>query len=60
MDGVFMNWLLAPFAILLGAVLTAQIATNAQLGKALENPYIPATVNMAFGLIVTVILTWAL
>ncbi|WP_291577632.1 DMT family transporter [Bradyrhizobium sp.] len=55
-----MNWLLAPFAILLGAVLTAQIATNAQLGKALENPYIPATVNMAFGLIVTVILTWAL
>jgi bacterial/archaeal transporter family-2 protein len=55
-----MNWLLAPFAILLGAVLTAQVATNAQLGKALGNPYIPATVNMAVGLIVTVILTWAL
>jgi transporter family-2 protein len=55
-----MGWLLAPFAVLLGAVLTAQVATNAQLGKALGNPYIPATVNMAFGLIVTVILTWAL
>jgi transporter family-2 protein len=55
-----MSWLLVPFAILLGAVLTSQVATNAQLGKALDNPYIPATVNMAFGLIVTVILTWAL
>jgi transporter family-2 protein len=55
-----MSWLLAPLAILLGTVLTTQVATNAQLGKALGNPYIPATVNMAFGLIVTVILTWAL
>jgi transporter family-2 protein len=55
-----MSWLLAPFAVLLGAVLTTQVATNAQLGKALGNPYIPATANMAFGLIVTVILTWAL
>jgi transporter family-2 protein len=55
-----MSWLLAPLAVLLGAVLTAQVATNAQLGKATDNPYIPATVNMAFGLIVTVILTWAL
>jgi transporter family-2 protein len=55
-----MSWLLAPIAVLLGAVLTAQVATNAQLGKATDNPYIPATVNMAFGLIVTVILTWAL
>jgi transporter family-2 protein len=55
-----MNWLLLPLAVLLGAVLTTQVATNAQLGKALGNPYIPATVNMAFGLIVTVILTWAL
>ena len=55
-----MSWLLAPLAVLLGAVLTSQVATNAQLGKALGNPYIPATVNMAFGLIVTVILTWAL
>ena len=55
-----MSWLLAPLAVLLGAVLTAQVATNAQLGKVLGNPYIPATGNMAFGLIVTVILTWAL
>jgi transporter family-2 protein len=55
-----MNWLLAPLAVLLGAILTTQVATNAQLGKALGNPYIPATVNMAFGLIVTVILTWVL
>jgi transporter family-2 protein len=46
--------------VLLGAVLTSQVATNAQFGKALDNPYIPATVNMAFGLIVTVFLTWAL
>ncbi len=59
-NGVIMSWLLAPLAVLLGAVLTSQVATNAQLGKALDNPYIPATVNMAFGLIVTVILTWAL
>jgi uncharacterized membrane protein YdcZ (DUF606 family) len=42
-----MSWLLAPLAILLGAVLTTQVATNTQLGKALGNPYIPATVNMA-------------
>jgi transporter family-2 protein len=55
-----MSWLLAPLAILLGAVLTTQVATNTQLGKALANPYIPATVNMASGLIVTMILTWAL
>ena len=48
-----MSWLLAPFAVCLGVVLTSQIATNAQLGKALGNPYIPATVNMVFGLIVT-------
>jgi transporter family-2 protein len=55
-----MNWLLAPLAVLLGAILTAQVATNTQLGKALGNLYIPATVNMAFGLAVTAVLTWAL
>jgi bacterial/archaeal transporter family-2 protein len=59
-DGVIMSWLLAPLAVLLGAVLTTQVATNTQLGKAIENPYVPATANMAFGLIITVILTWAL
>ena len=37
-----MAWLFAPFAILLGVVLTTQVATNAQLGKALGNLYIPA------------------
>ncbi len=41
-----MSWLLVPLAILLGAVLTTQVATNTQLGKALGNSYIPATVNM--------------
>ena len=55
-----MSWLLAPLAILLGAVLTTQVATNTQLGKALGNLYIPATVNMASGLVVTVLLTWCL
>jgi bacterial/archaeal transporter family-2 protein len=60
MNGVIMSWLLAPLAVLLGAVLTTQVATNTQLGKALGNPYIPATVNMAVGLIVTAVLTWTL
>jgi bacterial/archaeal transporter family-2 protein len=55
-----MSWLFAPFAVLLGVVLTMQVATNTQLGKALHNPYIPATVNMVIGLFATVILTWSL
>jgi transporter family-2 protein len=55
-----MSWLLAPFAALLGVVLTIQVATNAQLGKALGNDYIPAAVNMVIGLIATVALTWSL
>jgi bacterial/archaeal transporter family-2 protein len=55
-----MSWLLAPLAILLGAVLTTHVATNTQLGKALGNPYIPATVNMASGLVMTLLLTWCL
>lgn len=55
-----MNWLFAPFAALLGVVLTTQVATNAQLGKALGNEYIPAAVNMAIGLIATTALTWSL
>ena len=54
-----MNWFLAPFAVVLGVVLTTQVATNTQLGKALGNPYVPATVNMALGLLATVILTWS-
>ena len=55
-----MSWVLTPLAIFLGAALTIQVATNTQLGKALGNAYIPATVNMAFGLLLTVIVTWAL
>jgi bacterial/archaeal transporter family-2 protein len=55
-----MSWLFAPFAILLGVALTTQVATNAQLGKALGNQYIPAAVNMAIGLIAAAALTWSL
>jgi transporter family-2 protein len=55
-----MSWLFAPFAALLGVVLTTQVATNALLGKALGNDYIPAAVNMAIGLIATAVLTWSL
>jgi transporter family-2 protein len=55
-----MAWLFAPFAILLGVVLTTQVATNAQLGKALGNLYIPAAVNMVIGLVATALLTWSL
>jgi len=55
-----MNWLFAPFAALLGVVLTTQVATNAQLGKALGNNYIPAAVNMVIGLVATAALTWSL
>ena len=45
-----MSWLFAPFAVFLGVVLTTQVATNALLGSALGNNYIPAAVNMAIGL----------
>ena len=55
-----MSWLFAPFAALLGVVLTTQVATNTLLGKALGNPYIPATVNMVIGFFATAILTWSL
>ena len=55
-----MTWIFAPFAVLLGVALTTQVATNAQLGKALGNEYIPAAANMAIGLIATVALTWSL
>lgn len=55
-----MSWLFAPFAVLLGVVLTTQVATNTLLGKALGNPYIPATVNMVIGLFATAALMWSL
>jgi bacterial/archaeal transporter family-2 protein len=57
---IIMSWLFAPFAVLLGIVLTTQVATNALLGKELANEYIPAAVNMAIGLVATTILTWSL
>lgn len=53
-----MNAFLAPLAVALGIILTTQIATNAALGKALANSYIPAVVNMAVGLVATALLTW--
>lgn len=52
-----MSWLFAPFAVLLGVVLTTQVATNALLGKSLGNDYIPAAVNMAIGPVATAALT---
>ncbi len=55
-----MNWLVVPFGVLLGVVLTTQVASNALLGKALGNEYIPAAVNMVIGLIATAVLTWSL
>ena len=48
------------FAALLGVVLTTQVATNTLLGKALGNPYIPATVNMVIGFFATVVPTLSL
>ncbi len=53
-----MSWLLAPIAIFLGVVLTTQVATNTQLGKALHNLYLAAPINMAVGLLATCILVW--
>ena len=55
-----MSWLFAPFAVLLGVVLTTQVATNTMLAKALGNDYIPAAVNMVIGLVATAVLTWSL
>lgn len=53
-----MTYLLVPFALALGVVLTTQIATNKQLGEALENFYIPGAVNMAVGLLATAVLSY--
>lgn len=46
----------ALLALLCGAVLTTQVGGNTVLGKALDNPYIPAAVNMVSGLLFTVVL----
>lgn len=55
-----MSYLLAPIALLLGILLATQIATNTQLGKALDNEYIPAVMNMMVGVVLTVALTLAM
>lgn len=39
-----------------GAVLTTQVGSNTLLGKSLNNPYVPAAVNMVTGLAFTVLL----
>ena len=43
-------------ALVCGAVLTTQVGSNTLLGKSLNNPYIPAAVNMVTGLFFTVLL----
>ena len=55
-----MNLLFWAAALLLGAILTTQVATNKQLGQHLHNLYIPAAVNMMIGLVATIALTLAL
>ena len=46
-------------ALLLGAVLTTQIATNKQLGEQLHNLYLPAVANMVIGVVATLAITLA-
>jgi transporter family-2 protein len=43
-------------AMVCGVVLTSQVGSNAQLGKLLDNPYIPAAVNMVVGVVTTFLL----
>ncbi len=50
-----MNLLLGAFALACGVILTTQIGNNTQLAKCLHNSYIPAAVNMAVGVIVTLL-----
>ena len=46
-------------ALLCGAILTTQVATNKQLGEHLHNLYIPALVNMLVGLVAAIVITVA-
>lgn len=48
-----MSLLLGFLALLCGVILTAQIGSNALLGKLLGNYYIPAAVNMLIGVATT-------
>ena len=52
-----MNIVLMALALLLGVVLTTQVATNKQLGEALHNLYIPAVANMILGVVATIAIT---
>lgn len=46
----------ALFALICGAVLTTQVGGNTLLGRSLNNPFIPAAVNMVTGLVFTALL----
>jgi transporter family-2 protein len=48
-----MSFLFGLIALLCGAVLTSQIASNALLGKLLGDSYVPAAVNMIIGMLAT-------
>jgi transporter family-2 protein len=48
-----MSFIYGLCALLCGAVLTAQIGSNALLGKLLGDSYVPAAVNMVIGLLAT-------
>ena len=48
-----MNILLGALAMLCGVILTAQVGSNAALGKELDNPFLAAAINMAVGLVLT-------
>lgn len=54
-----MNLLLVALALACGVVLTTQIGSNTMLSKALDNPYIPAAINMMVGLVMTSLLLLA-
>lgn len=51
-----MNIVLTLLAMACGVILTTQVGSNTLLGKSLDNHYIPAAVNMATGLLFTVLL----
>lgn len=51
-----MNIVLALAALICGVVLTTQVGSNTLLSKSLNDPYIPAAVNMVIGLVFTVLL----
>jgi transporter family-2 protein len=51
-----MYFVFAILALACGAILTTQVGGNALLGKSLDNPYIPAAVNMLVGMALTAVL----